>query len=523
MELHLVHYPLQAIQSVPFSESKVQLLEAQKAELSNDKCTTDQFRNYSWCGQRKMPSHVKKLVFPEDFLTTLRTIAKQEDEIYQVSSLLQELVSSDGEKQPSDGEVRAVTWEACGDSGALQLLVDLPNMNSHKEKHVKADMGSSLPSISLWITWEYEETSEEPVQAALKKETEPEPKEEEVPPLISTDQTQDSSRLLNRKLVVHEIYDLVTRVAELLVTSQVEPICKKCSQILLQFLLDYHLSEKRLQQHLDFLLSNLRYEHSTGREAVLEMLHAIVIKFPKAIIDEHSQTIFVHLVVCLANDYDNKVRSMTGAAVKLLIGHVLGLLVEVMRKGFQKHVNGVLPVMRSIFQSAINVLTNGQLDLSVEATVPFWKEAYYSLVLLEKILYQFHDLFLAKDLEDIWEMISELLLHPHMWLRDVSNRLVALYFASVTEANRENHEKSLETVFLMRPSRLFLIAVSLCCQLKLKLPYQIVAIVSGALNDAVAKKYDLEGWFPASSTYRELVSCSNCTDYQFRRLEIRYG
>ncbi|CAL5440021.1 unnamed protein product [Camellia sinensis] len=59
--------------------------------------------------------------------------------------------------------------------------------------------------------------------------------------------------------------------------------------------------------------------------------------------------------------------------------------------------------------------------------------------------------------------------------------------------------------------------------LRLKLPYQIVAIVSGALNDAAAKKYDLEGWFPASSTYRELVSCSNCTDYQSRRLEIRYG
>ncbi|PIN26634.1 Seryl-tRNA synthetase [Handroanthus impetiginosus] len=57
----------------------------------------------------------------------------------------------------------------------------------------------------------------------------------------------------------------------------------------------------------------------------------------------------------------------------------------------------------------------------------------------------------------------------------------------------------------------------------LKLPYQVVAIVSGALNDAAAKKYDLEAWFPASNTYRELVSCSNCTDYQSRRLEIRYG
>ncbi|KAK4753210.1 hypothetical protein SAY87_022008 [Trapa incisa] len=57
----------------------------------------------------------------------------------------------------------------------------------------------------------------------------------------------------------------------------------------------------------------------------------------------------------------------------------------------------------------------------------------------------------------------------------------------------------------------------------LKIPYQVVAIVSGALNDAAAKKYDLEGWFPASQTYRELVSCSNCTDYQSRRLEIRFG
>ncbi|GKC29840.1 serine--tRNA ligase-like protein, partial [Tanacetum coccineum] len=59
--------------------------------------------------------------------------------------------------------------------------------------------------------------------------------------------------------------------------------------------------------------------------------------------------------------------------------------------------------------------------------------------------------------------------------------------------------------------------------LQLKLPYQVVAIVSGALNDAAAKKYDLEAWFPASATYRELVSCSNCTDYQSRKLEIRFG
>jgi seryl-tRNA synthetase len=57
----------------------------------------------------------------------------------------------------------------------------------------------------------------------------------------------------------------------------------------------------------------------------------------------------------------------------------------------------------------------------------------------------------------------------------------------------------------------------------LKLPYHLVAIVSGALNDAAAKKIDLEAWFPFQHEYKELVSCSNCTDFQSRALEIRYS
>ena len=57
----------------------------------------------------------------------------------------------------------------------------------------------------------------------------------------------------------------------------------------------------------------------------------------------------------------------------------------------------------------------------------------------------------------------------------------------------------------------------------LGIPYHVVNIVSGELNDAAAKKYDLEAWFPSSKTFRELVSCSNCTDFQSRRLEVRCG
>ncbi|MCS7129376.1 MAG: serine--tRNA ligase [Candidatus Caldarchaeum sp.] len=56
----------------------------------------------------------------------------------------------------------------------------------------------------------------------------------------------------------------------------------------------------------------------------------------------------------------------------------------------------------------------------------------------------------------------------------------------------------------------------------LGLPYRVVNICVGELGAIAAKKYDLEVWLPAQRRYRELVSCSNCTDYQAVRLNIRY-
>ncbi|KAJ8450173.1 hypothetical protein Cgig2_033367 [Carnegiea gigantea] len=164
----MVHYPAEALQNIPFSECKLQLLQAQvayfpgmhfglllrfkappKAELrcllprslldhgffphspsqtdSSQKHSFDKVGKYSWSGQRKTPSYVNKLVFPEDFLTSLRTIAMQEDELLRVQALLEELVGTERQREPSDAEVRAAVWEACGDSGALQLLLDLLN------------------------------------------------------------------------------------------------------------------------------------------------------------------------------------------------------------------------------------------------------------------------------------------------------------------------------------------------------------------------------------------------------------
>lgn len=61
----------------------------------------------------------------------------------------------------------------------------------------------------------------------------------------------------------------------------------------------------------------------------------------------------------------------------------------------------------------------------------------------------------------------------------------------------------------------------------LGIPYHVIAIISKEINNAAAKKYDLEAWFPGDDygkgQYRELVSCSNCTDYQARCMATKCG
>ena len=83
------------------------------------------------------------------------------------------------------------------------------------------------------------------------------------------------------------------------------------------------------------------------------------------------------------------------------------------------------------------------------------------------------------------------------------------FIFSTPEDSKNQHEKLMEVT-----ERIYQ---------KLNLPYQVISIVSSALNDNAAIKYDLEAWFPGSGTYRELVSCTNCKDYQARKTKTRFG
>uniref|UniRef100_A0A0D3DH41 Uncharacterized protein n=1 Tax=Brassica oleracea var. oleracea TaxID=109376 RepID=A0A0D3DH41_BRAOL len=301
--------------------------------------------------------------------------------------------------------------------------------------------------------------------------------------------------IVKRKLVVPEIYDVALQVSELLVKSQLDSIQKKCKEILLQFLVHYPLSEKRLQQHVEFLLQNLRYEHPTGREAVLDMLYALILKFSdrgkESVLDSQWRTMLIKLAPCLGTDTNKQVLSRIGSVITLLINcisedqvgsvisvclcwykqqrvqavaaQVLGFIIDAKRNQFQKHIHNTLEDAKVIMESALSASSLHNVE---EGVIPFWKEAYHSLIMIEKMVGQFPYLKLKKDLEDVWKMVFKFLLHPHAWLRSKSCRLLNYYFKALARRKRAESQIVVSDSLLENPSSLFSVAVSLCSQLK---------------------------------------------------------
>jgi seryl-tRNA synthetase len=85
---------------------------------------------------------------------------------------------------------------------------------------------------------------------------------------------------------------------------------------------------------------------------------------------------------------------------------------------------------------------------------------------------------------------------------------VELYVFCEPERSSEEHER--------------LLAIEEELVQALGLPYRVVNVAAGDLGDPAAKKYDIEAWFPSQQRYREITSTSNTTDFQARRLGIRF-
>lgn len=85
--------------------------------------------------------------------------------------------------------------------------------------------------------------------------------------------------IVTRKLIVPEIHDVMTKVAELSVTSELSHVRAQARSVFHQFLMEYPLGNT-LDTHLGFYISQMSYEMQYGRESAIEMIHSLINSFP---------------------------------------------------------------------------------------------------------------------------------------------------------------------------------------------------------------------------------------------------
>ena len=277
--------------------------------------------------------------------------------------------------------------------------------------------------------------------------------------------------IVARKLVVPELYDVMTTVSSILVTSQSAHTRESARSLLLQFLLDYPQGAGRLRTTLTFFARNLSYEHASGRSSVLELLHAFVTKFDMGLMAKHAELLFVALVLCVANDAEKACRLAAAGVIQVLVRRlqeeqaqllqrcvmdhlhawavqkekgplrsvaiqVYGLVVDALQRASAPYLDAILEDLGAVAESSCILLSGdgleGEMD-GEEGSDGEWHATYQMLQGLSKVLKVFPEA--TTKLEMVrWAAIIQLLAFPHAWVRHAACRLLGILFVASTAA-----------------------------------------------------------------------------------------
>ncbi len=119
-----------------------------------------------------------------------------------------------------------------------------------------------------------------------------------------------------------ELADVIGKVMKLSIQSDSAPVRLQSRQTILQYILDYSFSDKKLLKFLEFYIVQLNYEYENGRESALEMLATIFTTFPTTQLNLHASMFFLPLAIQLHNDESAKCKKLTYIALKLLVEKV---------------------------------------------------------------------------------------------------------------------------------------------------------------------------------------------------------
>eukprot|EP01041_Mallomonas_annulata_P001346 gene1346-2596_t len=128
--------------------------------------------------------------------------------------------------------------------------------------------------------------------------------------------------IVDSKVLVPEIYDLMTKLTHQIVQSHRKNVRESCAGVVVAFLLNYPLGDKRFGGHMRQLINNCAFDYEEGREAALEMMATVVRLLPLPVLDDYAQSIFLPLTLRVVNDNSSICRKKAGDVILGLIRRV---------------------------------------------------------------------------------------------------------------------------------------------------------------------------------------------------------
>lgn len=122
--------------------------------------------------------------------------------------------------------------------------------------------------------------------------------------------------IVGRKFVLAEVYDVMDKVATMMVTNQSTSIRDLCRSTYLTFLLELPQGQQRFSNQMHFLAKNVSYVFESGRLSLLDFLRLVLLKMDEEVLRDYLDLFFVALVMCLGNDESSKCKEK---AAKLIV------------------------------------------------------------------------------------------------------------------------------------------------------------------------------------------------------------
>lgn len=263
--------------------------------------------------------------------------------------------------------------------------------------------------------------------------------------------------LMGRKIVIVEVYEVMDKVAAMMITNQTRSARDVARSSYFNFLMSYPQAKNRFKKQLEFLLKNLRFDYVEGRQSVMEALSLILNKVGDNVLQDHLDMVFLPLVHSMANDDSADCRTMAGALVKTVFeransqqlksfsGDLREWLTQdedpgLKRLGIQcwgfylevvdakpKELEFVMEQLRTVLETC-----------SERRDEDDWELLYYAMVVFQKLCKSWPDYTLSSSREAMWASFRSCVSYPHAWVKLTAAKLLGTFFADLSSANSES-------------------------------------------------------------------------------------